>query len=325
MDKKNQWELLFFIIDLYAVLLVGALLLRTLGGGKNWVVELVSAFLHWFLLGSIFLLPVAVLRRRWPTTALLSVCALAFIWLFGGFFIPIAVRRGSCEGNSSTGLRVMTYNISHGQASPEMLGEVIVNSGAEVVALQELPADQIPDLRDQLKDVYPVQSFHGEGFSGIALLSQVPVLQEEMFILDGPRPYLRAELLVKGEALDVIVAHPPVLIGPGMNRLPGNGDMETLGDMVAEGGNTVLMGDFNFTDQNTDYGSLTTAGLVDAYRSAGWGFGLTYPQRGWTGGYRFPLVRIDHIFLAEGLCSRRAWIGEDGGSDHLPVLADIGW
>jgi endonuclease/exonuclease/phosphatase family metal-dependent hydrolase len=101
--------------------------------------------------------------------------------------------------------------------------------------------------------------------------------------------------------------------------------MQTLAKMALGGEKTILLGDFNFTDQNQDYRVLTQAGLADAHRSGGWGLGLTYPKKGWSGGVRLPLVRIDFVFLTGDICAQRAWVGEDGGSDHLPVLADVAW
>jgi endonuclease/exonuclease/phosphatase family metal-dependent hydrolase len=34
-------------------------------------------------------------------------------------------------------------------------------------------------------------------------------------------------------------------------------------------------------------------------------------------------LRIDYILHSVDFTARRAWIGADTGSDHLPVLADL--
>lgn len=93
--------------------------------------------------------------------------------------------------------------------------------------------------------------------------------------------------------------------------------------MAAAGGPTILLGDFNLTDQNDSYALLRDAGLTDAFRTAGWGFGATWPVRKL--GMPFPLVRIDYIWYSERIHCTQAWLGPDLGSDHLPLLADLTW
>lgn len=323
--KTQKWRPLLLLVDFYGAFMVAYLFLRLISGDRFWVVELFSTVAHWFLLLSFVFLPLAFIRRRWGTLGMLLVSSTAFVYLFGGLFLTGPSGQKACQVPKSVSLRVMTYNISHGLASSAALVDVMERSGAEVIALQELPSGQADIVREELKDLYPHQVFYGKGFSGIALLSQYPILDEESFTLKGPRPYLRAKVDVEGEPLMIFVAHPVVRMGPGSHDAPGRSDMQRLAEMALGEGRTILLGDFNFTDQNQGYRVLTRAGLVDAHRSAGWGLGLTYPKKGWSGGVRLPLVRIDFVFLAGEICAQRAWVGEDGGSDHLPVLADVAW
>ena len=323
--KTPKWQPLLLPVDFYGAFMVAYLFLRLISGDHFWVVELFSTVSHWFLLLSFVFLPLAFVRRRWVPLGMLLVSSTAFVYLFGGLFLPGPSSQKACQAPRSVSLRVMTYNISHGLASSAALVDVMERSDAEVIALQELPSGQADIVREELEDLYPHQVFYGKGFSGIALLSQYPILDEESFTLKGPRPYLRAEVDVEGEPLTIFVAHPVVRMGPGSRDAPGSSDMQTLAEMALGGGKTILLGDFNFTDQNQDYRALTRAGLADAHRSAGRGLGLTYPKKGWSGGIRLPLVRIDFVFLTGEICAQRAWVGEDGGSDHLPVLADVAW
>jgi vancomycin resistance protein VanJ len=323
---KRKWQYLLFPIDLYAASLVAYLLLRVFTTGRLWPVELISIVAHWLLLLAILLLPVALLARRWSTLILLSISGVAFLWLFSGLFMPKANDERMCAGKElSSRLTVMTYNISNGLASPDSLIGVIGGSRAEVVALQELPAEQVSTLREGLREVYPYQVFHGTGISGIALLSQYPIEEEHLFTLQGVHPYLRVELEIEGKPLKIIVAHPPVTFGPGVSKAPRHPDMQALARLAVEEGTTIVMGDFNFTDQNERYKILTEAGLLDTYRSAGWGFGLTYPLKNRSGAERAPLIRIDYVLVTKDICPEDAWVGADGNSDHLPVLATLRW
>jgi endonuclease/exonuclease/phosphatase (EEP) superfamily protein YafD len=125
----------------------------------------------------------------------------------------------------------------------------------------------------------------------------------------------------------VIVAHlpPPSLKRDGYRIPPYAADeIASLAQMATNSGPGILMGDFNLTDQNDNYTLLSDAGLTDAFRAAGWGFGFTWPSRSRIGLLRL-LVRIDYIWHSAHFRTIHAWVGPDAGSDHLPVLARLTW
>lgn len=322
-ESKKAHPLLI-LIDLYAAFLVAYLGVRLLSGGRLWVVELVSTMAHWLLLAGMLLIPFAVWKQRWTTLAMLAVGGMAFIGLYGEVLVPRVKRQPACTGQKRSQVRVMTFNISNGLAAPDDIVQVVENSGADVVGIQELPTGQPDQFRQELDHLYPYQVFNSEGFSGIGLLSKHPIQGWEAFRIDSDRPYLEVRLDVNGNPLRIMVAHPHVHFGPGAPAAI-QAKMSTLADLTHSDENTILMGDFNFTDQNEGYRSLVEAGLIDVHRAVGWGFGSTYPERRWSGEGWLPLVRIDYIFASKNLCLHRTWVGSDGGSDHLPVLADLTW
>jgi endonuclease/exonuclease/phosphatase family metal-dependent hydrolase len=82
----------------------------------------------------------------------------------------------------------------------------------------------------------------------------------------------------------------------------------------------VLLGDFNATPRYAAYKALG-ARLRDGRRAAGVRRGaLTFPSR-------FPMLRIDHIFVSPSIEIRNVH-APDGdlvkvASDHLPLVADL--
>jgi vancomycin resistance protein VanJ len=76
--------------------------------------------------------------------------------------------------------------------------------------------------------------------------------------------------------------------------------------------------DCNLTDTSQTYPQLTR-GLSDSFAEAGWGFGQTFQGEDW----KFPLQRLDYIWHTDRLTAVDAYVGEDGGSDHLPLLANF--
>jgi endonuclease/exonuclease/phosphatase family metal-dependent hydrolase len=218
-------------------------------------------------------------------------------------------------------LTVMTYNISRGLASPEALIEVISDAGADIVAVQEMTPNQSAGLQYGLRELFPYQSFHRTGIPGIGILSRNPIIEEQLFSLRGANPYLLVKIQIEDKILTVMVVHPPVAFGPGGPESPSRADMPVLGKLAVENEEVIVLGDLNLTDQNEGYHLLVREGLLDVFRVAGWGVGSTYPKRTWSGAFSIPLIRIDYIMVTDDLCPIKAWVGEDGGSDHLPVLA----
>lgn len=78
---------------------------------------------------------------------------------------------------------------------------------------------------------------------------------------------------------------------------------------------TVIAGDFNLPIESAVYRKYWSP-FTDAFSAVGWGTGYT-KHTSWWG------IRIDHILLAQGARPRRAFVGADVGSDHLPLIADV--
>ncbi len=87
---------------------------------------------------------------------------------------------------------------------------------------------------------------------------------------------------------------------------------------------TIVLTDFNVTDQTTAY-AILTGPLRDAWREAGWGFGHTW-GRTVIRGVRIPVwfVRIDYVFYSPHWRALSAHTGPwDGISDHRAVSATL--
>jgi endonuclease/exonuclease/phosphatase (EEP) superfamily protein YafD len=228
-------------------------------------------------------------------------------------------------------LSVVTFNLGNGMADPRQVHLLLERTDADVVGLQELAADQA----DALAGRYPHQVLIGSGFTGKGLLSRYPILLHEQMMLYPERPDLRAVIEVGDTPLQVIVAHPPPprLMGGRMAFDPAaSAQLATLAELALQHPPSVLLGDLNMTPRNRMYASFKSAGLVDAFAVAGAGRGWTLPRRlGQTprfdhGLHRLPLrpvARVDYIWCTPGLHVEKAWLGDDAGSDHLPVIARL--
>jgi vancomycin resistance protein VanJ len=327
--RSTPWLIRLFwaLVDVYHLGLLLYLVLHTLTGTRFWPVALVANFIHWLLLPAFLTLALGLWQRRRMTLLFSAVNIAAFVWLFGALFLP---QEAPAAASDARALTVMTYNINTGNATPDRLIPVLRESGADIIGLVEIRADQQAAIEQTLADEYPYRVFYGSGIPGMGLISRFPILSDAYFYLETERlPHLRAELAVDGEPLTVIVAHPPP---PGLSqrgyhyRAGASDEIATLAQMALDSAPTLLIGDFNIADQSDQYNLLADAGLTDTFRAAGWGLGLTWPSRPLRNILPvLPLVRIDYIWTTPEFAPLAAWVGPHAGSDHLPVIAELAW
>jgi endonuclease/exonuclease/phosphatase (EEP) superfamily protein YafD len=312
-------------VDLYGAAIIVYLGARLAAGDRWWPVALASTFLQWWLLPAFALVPLLLVRRRWRRAVPPVVGGLAWLWLFGGLFLP--GPSANCDGGCLT-LRVLSYNIGSGLASPETVAQTIRAEDADIVALSEVVEWQAAALDALLAADYPYRVFYPELIHGKALLSRYPIIEESgLFRLHTFNTYLEARLDVEGLPLTVIVAHPPrpaFTASRGYYYPEGTGeDYAELALLAGSGEPLIMAGDFNNTDQSSSYRLLVNAGLHDAFRDAGLGLGSTFPAPGRYWRFAPPFVRIDFILYNDPIEAASAWVGPDAGSDHLPVVAEL--
>ena len=233
---------------------------------------------------------------------------------------------------------IMTSNVGNDRAAPEQLVSVVKNSRADVIGFQELSETQSEVLLSELAELCPHQISFPGGFAGKAILSKYPILDSEQLHLSTVRPDLRARIDVNGTEISFIVAHPPPprphWRGFKFDRQTWQ-QITTLAKLATENPPTVLLGDFNLADWWGEYAYLRSTGLKDAFVEGGLDRGHTLPKR--IGPWErlltlnrllsslplLPMLRVDYIWFTDPLLCNRAWVGQDTGSDHLPVLAEL--
>ena len=235
-------------------------------------------------------------------------------------------------------LTIMTCNVGNDRAEPEQLIPVIRESGADLIGFQELSDAQGEAIANELGIEYPHQVLYPGGFAGKAVLSRYPIIDSEQLHLSTVRPDLQAKIDLDGSEITFIVAHPP----PPRPHWKGlKFDRQTweqiisLANMAVNQPPAILLGDFNLADWWGEYAYLRSTGLKDAFQEAGIDKGHTLPTR--IGPWKrllalnrllrglplVPMLRVDYIWYTEPLHCQRAWVGDDTGSDHLPVLARL--
>lgn len=249
--------------------------------------------------------------------------------------LPAAARR----------LRLLTYNVRHcrgtdGLVAPERVARVIAALEPDIVALQEVDvgrprtggldqAEEIARLVGMFSHFHPALHIEEERY-GDALLTHLPSRLRRAGPLPGllrrpglePRGALWVEMTAGGAAIQVLTTHFGLLGAERIAQAEALLGPDWLDDPACRAP-TVLLGDFNATGWSRAYRRLSRR-LTDARRLTG--------ERRWRRGgasfpSRFPLLRIDHVFVSEHVAVERVAVVDTPlarqASDHLPVLAEI--
>jgi endonuclease/exonuclease/phosphatase (EEP) superfamily protein YafD len=222
---------------------------------------------------------------------------------------------------SALPLRVVSYNTWSKNDADAKIAAVLLEQEPDIVLLQEMEPDVFARLLERLRAREPTLHSAYDPSLMQAVVSRYPI---------EPRESMRH----KGQAQNVIVRSPagPVTVY-NVHPLRSGGWQRRYGQVAAlleeeillESGPVLVGGDFNVTPQSQMY-LLLARHLRNAHDEAGSGLGFTFPSRArrYRGVPLVPLVRIDHIFVSGHFLTLRAGtIGDPGGSDHLPVFAEL--
>jgi endonuclease/exonuclease/phosphatase family metal-dependent hydrolase len=274
----------------------------------------------------------SILRGRSAGISLAAVTVVALSALAWRVTRPPATElRFTNVGEPRTSLHVATYNVHHGfdaswRYDPESIARAIERSGADVVALQEVPAGLSfaygTDLALWLGRRLRMKQYFAPSENqllGDAVLSRVAVRGAQAWSLrTGHAPVSGPVDPRVLTAVDVLFGTQAVRIFA--TRLNPDPDIQeaqlrdALSHMQDESV-AMLMGDLKLDGSVAALRLLESNGFVDAFRSAGAKPTATMPTRQGSD-------RADWIML-RGLTARTARVLQQRGSDHWLVAAEV--
>lgn len=232
---------------------------------------------------------------------------------------------------------VLTYNVhscvgADRKADPHRIADVIAATGADIVALQELDVgrqrtggiDQAKVIASLLKmDAHFHPALHVvEEKYGDAIMTSLPT----RLMKAGPLPSVgeqRGALWVQvefgGGRLNVLNTHLGLRSVDRRAQIAALLGHEWIGNGAFQGHPSIVCGDFNAVPSSRVYKTLGQR-FRDAQLATGEKARKTYPSR-------FPLLRLDHIFVSPDLDVARCEVvntpNSARSSDHLPLLAEV--
>ncbi len=317
-------------VSLYVfVLILLALLNIALVNPPVWV-ALPSIFTALWFLPLVLLVPLAFLINSLQ----LKIATLAFYALFILMFGPWLLPRAVPETDAPT-LRFVTLNQLANNDNIESIIGAVTAHGADVIAIQELSpavADALAELEDYPHRVLNAYETLGrEPSIGLGVVSRYPL---EAVDYDPMTRVQEVSLRVNDQSVTLLNVHPPTPFG---NDLPEEAFLSTtrsydasvrndnLAGILEQADETqnpvVILGDFNLSDFEAAYRDFA-AEFENVYRAAEGGFGFTFPAN--RDVPPFPFIRIDHIWVSEGMTPLRAGTDcQETGSDHCLVWGEV--
>ncbi|MFG2607810.1 endonuclease/exonuclease/phosphatase family protein [Streptomyces sp. NPDC048514] len=270
--------------------------------------SLTETFLPWLGLAIPVLLAVALVRKS--ATALIALLLPAIVWLnlFGGLL-------GDKTGTGGD-LMVATHNVNAENPDPAATATDVAGSGAQVLALQELPASAVPVYEKALAPEYRYHAVVGT----VGLWSKYPMSDvRAVDIRLGWKRAMRATVTTPRGPVAVYVAHMPsvrVKVEAGFTARQRDKSADALGEAIADETlqRVVLLGDLNGTMNDRSLNAVTSQ-LRSTQGAAGSGFGFSWPAS-------FPMARIDQI-MVKGVEPESSWTLPRTNSDHLPIAARV--
>ncbi|MGC3958084.1 MAG: endonuclease/exonuclease/phosphatase family protein [Verrucomicrobiota bacterium] len=226
-------------------------------------------------------------------------------------------------------LRVLTYNVNWGAPRADLAADLIRNSGADIVCLQETTPEWEQYLQQVLGREFKFMAFRnsqGRMGGGLAFLSRLPA--QEVAYIPSETGWFDGWIVAFDTALgpvQLLNVHlrPPVsdsgswVSGYFSTRDDRLQEMEKFYARRHPEWPTLVLGDFNDGENSAVLQWLEKQGLINALPE------FDHSTATWEWRYRGVKLsrRMDHIVYAPALHCCSAQVIRAGASDHFPVQA----
>ena len=319
---------LTWFIGGYAAFIVLWLLSRAWLFDRAWPLALLNTVAEYLFLP----LPVLLLLGLWArqrSLLLLGVPTLAFLLLFGELFLPSFTKPIKTQPGPL--ITAMSFNVLYTNRDYDAIVSSIQAASPDVIGFQELTPASAQAIAERLEADYPFGTLQNleEGRSA-GLLSRFPLESAEWFSLPPRDIALHTTILMEGRRVHVFVVHlspnnfftaQATELVPLVNERYGRRAAEVK-RLEAQAGSlaepVLLLCDCNMTDTSDAYAHMHRF-LRDSFREVGWGMGHTlHPPQ-----LPIPVQRIDYVWHSAEFIALEAFVGQEGGSDHLPMVAKL--
>jgi endonuclease/exonuclease/phosphatase (EEP) superfamily protein YafD len=213
-------------------------------------------------------------------------------------------------------LRLLVINVQHGNEEYAKVTRLIALTDPDVVGVTELTPAWASELGTVLEDYPSRQLEPHEGAYGIGLYSKLPLTaaDTERFPSDGP-PTVIATVRIAGQSVALVLTHVHTPFAGTIHARHLQALAEARGRLETR---LAVCGDFNAVPWS--WALRRFAGATELRSThRGYGLGGTWPA-----GSALLRLPIDNCLVSEGLTLLDRRVGPSVGSDHLPLIVDLG-
>ena len=315
MKRKIKPAILPFFLHLVAASFLASVIVVLFS--QWWLFDLFTHFRIQYVLFGFLLLPVVLWLKKYVVASIVATAVLfhsVAVW-------PYLQSNQAIAGDvAAPHLTIMFANIYYRAPDLTKIEAVIDRHNPDTIILAELKKSDFETLQDQVSDSYPVSHFEeGYGAYDLSFFSKTEPTSFQVIQFTEDNPSYVIEYDRDGQPLEIVAIHPHSPIG----FEPTKSRDEELIAAFAYAANlrqpTVVIGDFNSSQFSPKFQRLLKENrFVDTQLE----FGI---QPSWHAGY-LPLFRIpiDQVVVNDQVKVYNRFLGEPTGSDHLPILVEVG-
>ncbi len=229
---------------------------------------------------------------------------------------PMPSQKFSQAGKNLT---LVQFNLRNKNHEFSKLKDYVSKLQPDVLCLEEYTSAWENSLAELKKDYPYVISQTQEDPFGIAIFSKHPMLTPSILTLGELQiPSAYCQIKVQGRTVGVLATHPFPPLNGNAYRLR-NEQYKAIVEFVRKNDSAsfVVAGDLNCAPWSSCFGDLVNRAQLRDTR-VGFGLGETWPADWWI--LRLPL---DHVLTSRNVDTVKRVVGDDLGSDHLPVYVEL--
>jgi endonuclease/exonuclease/phosphatase (EEP) superfamily protein YafD len=298
------------------ILLVGLATLLGLLDRVSWVFEFADVFRLQYVAVLVGAALVALALRRPGLAGVAAVLALVNVVVLGISLNPTAAAAAGSHAEGS--LRLVVANVEVGNTAFAAVAHLVTATHPDVFGVTELTPSMAHHLAHELPQYHSrILEPRGDAY-GIGVFSRVPLRSARVvsFPAEGGPPTVVARVGVADRPVTLVLTHVHTPFAGSIHIR----HLRALAEARPSFGQRVVVcGDFNtppWSGPLRDFSS--DARLRDLYGRHAWS-GYSWPT--WSSLLRVPL---DNCFVSGGVVVTAHRDGPDIGSDHRPLIVDVG-
>lgn len=188
----------------------------------------------------------------------------------------------------------------------------------DVIVVQEMNSEWDKVL-SPLKEDYPFHHIElREDNFGIGVFTKIkPQEMKTVYLRRGIVPSIHVQWMMNEKPLTLLATHPVPPVNTKYFTTRNNQFEDIIDDYTNLNGSFILAGDLNTTSWTYWFEQLIQRLNLKDSRE---GFGL---QQSWPAPLRFIGITIDHVLVSRNIKVLNRRLGQDIGSDHLPVIIEL--